>query len=469
MEEKAPLEVVEKKGEEDESQLLPALLQPFAHSTVCNLSNKGLTSLPSAVERLSTNPQEFGKLTSLTWCFLRNNNLTALPPEFGQLSALTRCSLSNNRLSSLPRDFGQLRALSDCNLSNNNLTALPAEFGQLGSLSDYACHHNHLQALPPEFGQLSSLTRCNLSHNKLSSLPREFGQLHALYDCDLRGNELSSVPREFGHLRALTRCNLSCNKLTSLPREFGQLIALSDCDLCGNELSSVPREFGHLRALTRCNLSCNKLSFLPREFGQLIALTYCDLYENPLAALPCTVAQLLPRMRMHSTQPFHRQEALLSQTEENDEEAKKNHTTVNSLRHLSGEAVLMNNLLPTGLLRPVPDSPFAWLSSPRKERTTKLQNGTTTERKEGGEGSVEIAKVVLPEEVKERLERLQRRCDVCEQLFLEAEAEEEEEESQPRQIVRRFWDQERGVWWELLCCCQSCRTQPLAGYSLATK
>ncbi|KAL6069530.1 hypothetical protein QOT17_007553 [Balamuthia mandrillaris] len=363
---------------EEESPALPALLQPFARSTTCDLSLQGLTSLPSAV----------GRLRALTACHLSHNALSALPREFGQLTALTLCDLSFNALSALPREFGQLTALA----------------------------------------------KCNLSSNKLTCLPREFGQLRALAECNLRNNELAALPREFGRLTALTHCNLSNNKLTALPREFGQLGALRYCHLPNNLLTALPREFGRLTALRRFVLDA-----------------------------------LFP-------QPFHQQDALHEQAEGNDEgqeekQQKKrvkanqlsprrnHHAAVKSLWHLSGEAVLRNELLPTGLLAPIPYPPFAWLSSCSSsaslmERTTH-QQGTKEEPREEGEGGA----VVLPEEVKERLEQLQRRCDVCAQLFLEAE--EEEDGGPPRQILRRFWDQQRRVWWELLCCSQSCRHRPL--------
>ncbi|KAL6068157.1 hypothetical protein QOT17_008403 [Balamuthia mandrillaris] len=226
-------------------------------------------------------------------------------------------------------------------------------------------------------------------------------------------------------------------------------------------------------------------------------LTRCDLDDNPLAALPCTVVQLLPRIQTHSPQPFQQQAALLAQPQgnnnnEQEEQAKeekeknratpsqspfmrKNQVTVKSLWQLSGETVLRNQLLPTGLLTPVPASPFTWLSSSSSsslpaERSTNQLHGTK-ERNEEGDRSVESAEVVLPEDVRERLERLQQRCDVCEQLFLEAEeeAEEEEEGREGREVVKRYWDEERRVWWELLCCSQNCLLRPLPASSLAIK
>ncbi|KAL6048146.1 hypothetical protein QOT17_021222 [Balamuthia mandrillaris] len=219
----------------------------------------------------------------------------------------------------------------------------------------------------------------------------------------------------------------------------------------------------------------------------LPTIFFCELGGNPLEALPCYMVRLLPEKR--SLKPCLQQEELLKEMEESDEEqeeeeekkrAKSNnkppptrmkHATVKSLWHLSGEAVLRNQLLPTGLLTPVPDLPFAWLvsSSSSLLDEEQEQNGTKEDQPEEEE-SVEVAKagVLLPEEVKERMERLQSRCDVCEQLFLEEEAEEEGR-GQARQIMRRFWDSETDMWWELLCCCQSCYNRPLAGCSVTTK
>ncbi|KAL6076640.1 hypothetical protein QOT17_002765 [Balamuthia mandrillaris] len=375
--------------------------------------------------------------------------------------------------------------------------------------------------LAEEFGQLTALTHCDLSYNKLSSLPRGFGRLTALTSCnlsynlltalthcDLSYNQLTALLSEFGRLTALTRCDLSYNKLTALPSEFGRLTALTFCNLSNNELTALPSEFGRLSALTHCDLSDNLLSSLPSEFGRLTTLNSCRLDGNPLAALPCSMLWLLPSLKTSSPQPFQRQEALLQQTEENEEEEQEQEeekqekeekkerakpkqapatrykqAAVKNLWHLSGEAVLRNQLLPPGLLTAVRDPPpFSWLSSsPLKvERTTRQQQGPKEERKEKeGRGEEVVIGVVLPEEVKERLQRLQRRCDVCAQLFLEVEAEAEEEqeekeaakeEGQAEEVVRRHWDEERGVWWELLCCSQSCFHWPLpAACSLAPK
>ncbi|KAL6059770.1 Integrase catalytic domain-containing protein [Balamuthia mandrillaris] len=117
---------------------------------------------------------------------------------------------------------------------------------------------------------------------------------------------------------------------------------------------------------------------------------------------------------------------------------RSKHATVKSLWQLSGEAVLRNQLLPPGLLSPVPDPPltFTWLSSSssltaerpttqQKERTTADKRRRGRRERGGGRGGAAGA-----------------------QLFLAAEAEEEEEEEggeARERAVRRCWDEERGV------------------------
>jgi Leucine-rich repeat (LRR) protein len=117
---------------------LPALLLSLAilgagcvtdttppNGTTLNLSNQGLTSIPSDV---------FSR-TDLEQLDLSNNRLTGAPQaEIRHLQKLTSLDLSNNKLTGLPAELGQLKKLQTLNVSENTLTGLPMELGNLTQL-----------------------------------------------------------------------------------------------------------------------------------------------------------------------------------------------------------------------------------------------------------------------------------------------------------------------------------------------
>ena len=125
----------------------------------------------------------------------------------------TTLDLSGCGLTSLPDSFGNLRSLTTLDLGSNKLTSLPDSFGNLQSLTTLDLRRNKLTSLPDSFGNLRSLTTLNLSGNKLTSLPDSFGNLQSLTTLDLRGNELTSLPDFFGNLQSLTTLHLNGNKL----------------------------------------------------------------------------------------------------------------------------------------------------------------------------------------------------------------------------------------------------------------
>ncbi|WP_052436131.1 F-box protein, partial [Neochlamydia sp. EPS4] len=179
--------------------------------TALNLSNAGLTYLPSEIYQLS-------QLQTLD---LNQNQLTSLPAEIGQLSQLQTLKLSQNQLTSLPAEIGQLSQLQTLKLSQNQLTSLPAEIRQLSELQTLELDQNQLTSLPAEIGQLSQLQWLYLYHNQLTSLPAQIGQLSQLQKLDLNQNQLTALPAVIGQLSELTRLYLNQNQLTALPAEIG--------------------------------------------------------------------------------------------------------------------------------------------------------------------------------------------------------------------------------------------------------
>lgn len=131
-------------------------------------------------------------LTSLTYLDLRSNQLTSLPREvcFLPLQVLL---VSNNRLTSLPDDLGRMERLTDLDASYNQLTTLPARIGDLRSLRSFSLRSNQLMYLPRELTYLS-LVSLDVSSNRISSLPTELRQMTTLTEFNLEHNPMTSPP-----------------------------------------------------------------------------------------------------------------------------------------------------------------------------------------------------------------------------------------------------------------------------------
>jgi Leucine-rich repeat (LRR) protein len=93
----------------------------------------------------------------------------------GQLSSLWALDLNHNALTtSLPPEMGRLSSLQYLNVNDNQLTSLPSEVAQLSSLRELYLHNNRLTSIPLEMRHLPLLKSVDLSANQLVSLPSSF-------------------------------------------------------------------------------------------------------------------------------------------------------------------------------------------------------------------------------------------------------------------------------------------------------
>jgi len=101
---------------------------------------------------------------------LSNQGLTSIPSYVFSRTNLTRLDLSNNRLTNAPQSqIGQLKELVYLDLSKNALTGLPAELGQLKKLETLNVSDNQLTGLPMELGNLTQLRTLDISNNTYSA------------------------------------------------------------------------------------------------------------------------------------------------------------------------------------------------------------------------------------------------------------------------------------------------------------
>ena len=275
----------------------PANQASLAQITLLNLSNLGLTTIPTEFATL--------QLPNLTELSLNDNRLTALPNGFLQNAPLLRSLyLGNNLLAALPNGFLQnAHLLQELCLGDNRLAALPDNFLQNAhQLQDLDLHNNLLTALPDGFPQNAPLLQeLYLDNNNLTELPDGFlqnaHQLQALY---LDNNNLTELPGGFlQNAHQLQELYLNKNNLTELPDGFLQNAhLLQELYLSNNLLATLPNGFlQNAPRLGSLSLSDNRLAALPNGFLQNAPrLRHLYLSNNLLTALPGGFLQNAPAL-----------------------------------------------------------------------------------------------------------------------------------------------------------------------------
>lgn len=106
--------------------------------------------------------------------------------------------LSNKGLTAVPSYIFNQTNLEELNVSNNSLTgAIQSQIGQLKNLKVLNASYNQMTGVPAEVGQLQNLQVLNLSYNQLTGLPNELGNLKNLKVLDLRGNSYSQQDLDY--------------------------------------------------------------------------------------------------------------------------------------------------------------------------------------------------------------------------------------------------------------------------------
>ncbi|KAI4795164.1 hypothetical protein KUCAC02_031599 [Chaenocephalus aceratus] len=98
----------------------------------------------------STGCKHDGKYCQIKeWCLdLHDNKLTSLPEDIGKLASLQILNVEKNRLKALPESIGELRLLQTLNLKGNSLSELPSTVGSLRSLRTLDLSDNNIVQLP---------------------------------------------------------------------------------------------------------------------------------------------------------------------------------------------------------------------------------------------------------------------------------------------------------------------------------
>ncbi|WVZ91020.1 hypothetical protein U9M48_037253 [Paspalum notatum var. saurae] len=142
-------------------------------------------------------PKEFGRLTSLTYLWLSNMNITGdIHENLSNLSNLSVLALTGNMMQgTIPMWIWQLKKLQILYLYDNNFTGSIASNVTALSLVEIDLSTNRLTGrIPEDFGKLTSLTLLFLYNNQLHGLiPPSIGLLPNLKDIRLFNNMLSGA------------------------------------------------------------------------------------------------------------------------------------------------------------------------------------------------------------------------------------------------------------------------------------
>lgn len=190
----------------NEIRQIPESFNNLKHLKILSFSQSQLTSLDNIFNNAELKTLELGE-----------NKLTSLPEEMGKLKKLSKLKLNDNQLRMLPESIGELSAVSEIWVMGNQLTTLPESIGQMPELRLIRADNNNITSLPPSIGNAPKLEKINLDKNQLTSLPDEICKLPNLEIMWLNGNQLSSLPDCIFTDSKLRSLYIENNQFTTLP------------------------------------------------------------------------------------------------------------------------------------------------------------------------------------------------------------------------------------------------------------
>lgn len=168
-----------------------------------DVSNCGLTKIPSTISRLKTLkelvmdgnmikriPEKLFELTGLVYLSLYNNNIEVIPSGIGNLTRLQTLQLSANNISVIPPEIADMQYLQSLFLDHNRITELPAELSQCASLNCLSVKGNCIDTLRCK--SLMTLSQLDLSDNAITEFPTDLNVVCA-FRLVLTGNPLETL------------------------------------------------------------------------------------------------------------------------------------------------------------------------------------------------------------------------------------------------------------------------------------
>ncbi|XP_022809943.1 uncharacterized protein LOC111346958 [Stylophora pistillata] len=252
----------------------------------------GRRSLYLSGHSLHELPAALFELTELEELFLSENKLTTIPENMGKLNNLTVLIVRRNQLSVFPTSLTQLKKLKELNIRDNKLTTIPDGIGEMVELEGLELSFNQLTVLSPAIKQLKKLKWLDISHNNLTTIPDAIGEMVELGRLVLSGNQLTVLSPAIKHLKNLKVLNISHNNLTTIPDVIGEMVELEGLVLSYNQLTVLSPAIKHLKKLRELDMSYNNLTTIPDVIGEMVELERLVLSYNRLTELSPAIKQL---------------------------------------------------------------------------------------------------------------------------------------------------------------------------------
>ncbi|XP_022803673.1 probable serine/threonine-protein kinase pats1, partial [Stylophora pistillata] len=119
---------------------------------------------------------------------LSEYSLHDFPAAVLELAELEKLDLAGKKLTTTPENVGKLYNLTELNVNHNHLSIFLASLTQLKKLKVLDISHNELTTIPDAIGEMVELEGLGLSYNQLTVLSPAIKQLKKLKTLDVMGN-----------------------------------------------------------------------------------------------------------------------------------------------------------------------------------------------------------------------------------------------------------------------------------------
>lgn len=232
---------------------------------------------------------EISKLAGLEELTLASNPFAPAPAphEFANLTSLTYLWMSEmNMTGEIPKAYSSLAKLQTLAMTGNKLTGeIPAWVWQHPKLEKLYLFTNGLTGELPRNITALNLMELDVSTNKLTGeIPEDIGNLKNLIILFMYTNQLTgTIPASMATLPKLRDIRLFENKLSGeLPQELGKHSPLGNLEVCNNNLSGrLPESLCANGSLYDIVVFNNSFSGeLPKNLGDCVRLNNIMLYNN---------------------------------------------------------------------------------------------------------------------------------------------------------------------------------------------